>query len=91
VAISVSAAYAPRKALQGLLTLRQLLPTRVELWAGGAGSAAHSKRLGTLPGIRVIGHIADTLTHLTQWRANFSGEPPVATALASATSTEVVT
>ena len=68
VAISVSAAYPPRRALQGLVSLRSLLPESVQLWVGGAGASPHADALLMLPNTRIIKHIRDTLAELTQWR-----------------------
>jgi methylmalonyl-CoA mutase cobalamin-binding subunit len=66
VAISVSAAYPTRPAITALRTLREMLPPHIELWAGGAGIA---RRERSLPGVRVMGSIADTLSALAAWRS----------------------
>ena len=68
VAISISAASPPRRALQGVVSLRGLLPDTVQLWAGGAGAVTHAEALRTLPNTRIIRHIRDTLAELSQWR-----------------------
>lgn len=66
VALSFSAAYPARQALEGLTTLRAALPAEVAIWAGGSGL---SERHGAVGGVRRIDTIADTLDALQSWRA----------------------
>lgn len=68
VALSVSSAYAPRKALQGILTLRQQLPPEIELWVGGGGVLMHRDTLVNSAGLRCVTEISDVLELLAQWR-----------------------
>lgn len=66
VALSFSAAYPGRQAVEALTSLRNLLPEAVTLWAGGTGVR---NRQRSLPGTRIIASIEDTLTALQEWRA----------------------
>jgi methylmalonyl-CoA mutase cobalamin-binding subunit len=66
VALSFSAAYPVRQAVEGLNTLRKSLPETVAIWAGGAAVRDRGRQL---PGIRIIAGIEDTLEALRQWRA----------------------
>lgn len=66
VALSFSAAYPPRQAVDGLNALRELLPPGIALWAGGAAVQGKGRRL---KGVRVISDLDDALTALAQWRA----------------------
>jgi len=65
VALSFSAAYPVRQAMEGLQSLRDLLAPHINIWAGGAGIVGRQRNLS---GIRVIGDIADTLAALQDWR-----------------------
>ncbi|MBC9073614.1 MerR family transcriptional regulator [Thauera sp. CAU 1555] len=66
VALSFSAAYPQRQAVDGLNALRELLPPGIALWAGGAAVQGKNRRLN---GVRVITDLDDALTALAQWRA----------------------
>lgn len=66
VALSFSAAFPARQALDGLRTLRATLPPAIELWVGGAGAPT---RVRGEPGIglmRDIGELPDTVS---DWRS----------------------
>jgi DNA-binding transcriptional MerR regulator/methylmalonyl-CoA mutase cobalamin-binding subunit len=65
VALSFSAAYPARRVAPLLAQLREMLPDRVEIWSGGAGSA----RLAEQPGIVALGDMASALAALQDWRA----------------------
>lgn len=69
VGLSFSIAYPARQAIEGLLALREMLPTTVDIWAGGAAVRDKQKRL---PGVRVVGDLDGTLAALQQWRAQHS-------------------
>jgi len=64
VALSFSSAYPVRQAVDGLLSLRDRLAGEVGIWAGGAGICGRQR---SLPGIRVIAEIDDTLAALRDW------------------------
>jgi DNA-binding transcriptional MerR regulator/methylmalonyl-CoA mutase cobalamin-binding subunit len=66
VALSFSAAYPLRQAVEGLNTLRTSLPETISIWAGGAAVRDRNRQL---PGIRIICGIEDTLQALEEWRA----------------------
>lgn len=66
VALSFSAAYPARQAVEGLISLRGRLPEAVALWAGGSGVRDRQR---SLPGTRIIADIDDTLAALQEWRA----------------------
>ena len=66
VALSFSAAYPVRQAVEGLTSLRRLLPEPIALWAGGTGVRGRQR---SLPNTRVIEGIDDTLAALQEWRA----------------------
>lgn len=66
VALSFSAAYPVRQAVEGLNTLRKSLPETAAIWAGGAAVRDRGRQL---PGIRIIAGIEDTLEALREWRA----------------------
>lgn len=65
VALSVSAAYPTRQAVTALRRLRELLPGKIAIWAGGAGVRRHAR---SLAGIEVIDSIGATLPMLAHWR-----------------------
>jgi methanogenic corrinoid protein MtbC1 len=66
VALSFSAAF-PRRRIPGLLTeLRQALPSRTGLWAGGAGVS----RVSEPPGVELTGTWPDALAALARWQGN---------------------
>ena len=64
VGLSFSIAYPARQAIDSLLELRAL-PGGNRIWAGGGAVRDKQKRL---PGIRVVGDLADTLAALQEWR-----------------------
>ncbi|MBR0567849.1 MerR family transcriptional regulator [Azoarcus sp. L1K30] len=66
VGLSFSVAYPARHAIEGLVELRDALPTHIGIWAGGAALKDKQRRL---PGIRVVTDLADTLTALREWRS----------------------
>jgi DNA-binding transcriptional MerR regulator/methylmalonyl-CoA mutase cobalamin-binding subunit len=66
VALSFSAAYSSRQAVEGLLSLRGALPERIAMWAGGEGIRDKARQL---PGIQTVGMLAETLDVLQRWRA----------------------
>lgn len=70
VGISVSAAYAPRKAQSALKALRDMLPSSIELWVGGAGISTQAAALGDLPAVRLLADISDVLIALEDWRSS---------------------
>ena len=65
VALSFSASYPVRHAVEGLTSLRGLLPEATALWAGGEGVRGRQR---SLPNTRVIEGIDDTLAALREWR-----------------------
>jgi MerR family transcriptional regulator, light-induced transcriptional regulator len=67
VALSFSAAYPLRQALEGIATLRATLPPQMALWVGGA--AVRGKG-GKLTGVRVIDDLEDCLHALQEWRGS---------------------
>ena len=71
VALSFSAAYPARQAMDVLHALRAALPPPVSLWAGGTAVREHQRKL---PEIRVIANLEDCLTALAEWRA--ASSPP---------------
>ncbi|PTD96738.1 MerR family transcriptional regulator [Pseudothauera lacus] len=66
VALSCSAAFPARSAIDGLNTLRAALPAAIELWAGGQAVQGKAARL---PGVRVIADLPDALVALAEWRS----------------------
>jgi DNA-binding transcriptional MerR regulator/methylmalonyl-CoA mutase cobalamin-binding subunit len=70
VGLSFSSAYPARLAIEGLLELRAMLPPTIAIWAGGSAVKGKEKRL---PGIRVVGSLADSLTALSEWRSAHLG------------------
>lgn len=65
VALSFSAAYSSRQAVEGLLSLRGALPERVALWAGGTGVRDKARQL---PAVQTVGALTETLDVLQRWR-----------------------
>ena len=65
VAVSFSAAYPARQAVEGLRALRISLPASIELWAGGSALQGAAKKL---PGITVFSGLGETLPALNDWR-----------------------
>lgn len=65
VALSFSAAFPARQAIDGLLELRAALPGTVAIWAGGCAVRNKQRRL---PGIRVIAALPDCVSALRDWR-----------------------
>lgn len=66
VALSFSGAYPLRQAVDGLRELRQRLPGRIVVWAGGA---AFTGRDLNIPGVTTITSLDEVTRALTQWRA----------------------
>jgi DNA-binding transcriptional MerR regulator len=66
VAVSFSAAFPARRALQGLAQLRPLLPASVALWAGGDG--LRGKRAG-VEGLQILVDLPGVVAALASWRA----------------------
>ena len=66
VALSFSAAFPARQALDGLRTLRATLQPSIELWVGGAGAPA---RLREEPGIRLMRDIGELPDTVSDWRS----------------------
>jgi len=66
VALSFSAAYPFGLAIDGLRTLRRQLPSRIAIWAGGAGVARVRR---TIPGVLIVGAIADVVSLCAERRA----------------------
>jgi len=71
VALSFSAAFALRQAGDGLADLREQVPASVALWVGGEMTRRLRK---SLPGVRLIPDLADTLTALKAWRTDAASE-----------------
>lgn len=65
VCLSFSSAYASTQAVQGLTDLRQALPTRIQLWAGGQGVKPIRK---ALPGVCLVPEFADLFACLSDWK-----------------------
>ncbi|WP_172203580.1 MerR family transcriptional regulator [Niveibacterium sp. COAC-50] len=65
VALSFSAAFPGRQAVEGLTQLRAALPDGVALWAGGRAIAG---RRDAIPGVSIITDIRETLSALEAWR-----------------------
>ena len=72
VALSFSAAFPLRQAIDGLATLRQQLPAAVTLWAGGEMTRRVRK---TMPGIVLIPDLASTINALRSWRSYWVPQP----------------
>ncbi len=66
VALSFSSAYPLRRATEGLKRLREMLPSEIALWAGGAALQGRPVRL---PGIRIVSTLDDAVAALGEWRA----------------------
>lgn len=66
VALSFSAAFPARQAVDGLKQLREQLPEEIALWAGGS---ALSGKQAKLKGVRVITSLDDALAALAEWRS----------------------
>lgn len=72
VALSFSAAFPLRQAIDGLATLRRQLPAAVTLWAGGEMTRRVRK---TMPGIVLIPDLASTINALRSWRSHWVPQP----------------
>ena len=72
VALSFSAAFPLRQAIDGLATLRRQLPPGVTLWAGGEMTRRVRK---TMPGIVLIPDLASTINALRSWRSHWVPQP----------------
>lgn len=65
VALSFSAAFPARQAIDSLNTLRKTLPPGIALWAGGRALA---ERKAGIDGVSIITDITDTTRALEEWR-----------------------
>lgn len=65
LALSFSAYFGARRAMEGLAQLRSVLPPAVEIWAGGS---AVDRLRGTPDGIRMLPRLEDISPALQQWR-----------------------
>ncbi len=72
VALSFSAAFQMRQAIDGLATLRRQLPAHVTLWAGGEMTRRIRK---TIPGIVLIPDLASIVNALRSWRSHYVPHP----------------
>ncbi|MCC7327938.1 MAG: MerR family transcriptional regulator [Burkholderiales bacterium] len=72
VALSFSAAFPVRQAVDGLATLRRELPAQMTLWAGGELTRRVRK---TMPGIMLIPDLAWTVNALHSWRTHHVPQP----------------
>lgn len=72
LALSFSAAFPMRLALEGLARLRQQLPPQVSIWAGGDMTRRVRK---TIPGMVLIPDLQSTITALRSWRAHWIPRP----------------
>lgn len=72
LALSFSAAYPARQAVEGLRSLRQQLPPRLAIWAGGAGLNEVACRLGGIQVFRRLEEIGPALAH---WREADGAKP----------------
>ena len=66
VALSFSAAYSPRHAIEGLTSLREALPAQIALWAGGEGVRNKGR---SLRGVHIADGLDDVIVALHEWRA----------------------
>jgi DNA-binding transcriptional MerR regulator/methylmalonyl-CoA mutase cobalamin-binding subunit len=69
VALSFSAALNPNQVIEGLRELREKLPPRTQVWAGGSCPALHRKQV---PGVLAIAQLGDVPRALQDWRAAFA-------------------
>lgn len=65
VALSFSAAFPIRQAIDGLLELRAGLPRSVEIWVGGSAVSNKQRRL---PGIHVVTSLVGCVEAVRRWR-----------------------
>ncbi len=65
VALSFSAAFNQKHAVQGLHALRTLVPERIALWAGGTGLARVRR---PIPGVDLIGDLYSLVERVKEWR-----------------------
>ena len=73
VALSFSVAFAPRQIPSLLQQLRQLLPTEMELWAGGGGVA----RAAAPADCHLMASLEQAVAALAAWRATHPAGPAV--------------
>ncbi len=74
VCLSFSTAYAPTQAAQGLRDLRQLLPARTGLWAGGYGIKGIRK---PIDGVCRVPEFQDLFDCLARWRSETGGKSAI--------------
>jgi len=65
VALSFSAAFNEKQAVQGLRELRAALPARISIWAGGAGLTRLRR---SIPEVEVIGDLYVLVERVKEWR-----------------------
>jgi DNA-binding transcriptional MerR regulator len=65
VALSFSDYFGLAPMREAIARLREALPSRVELWCGGAGSSRLKK---APPGVHLIARLSDIATQLARWR-----------------------
>lgn len=68
LALSFSAAFPLRQAIDGLANLRRQIPPQVTIWAGGEMTRRVRK---TMPGVVLIPDLASTVNALRSWRSHW--------------------
>lgn len=74
VALSFSSHFPARQAHAGLAELRQQLPAKIKLWAGGR-HLCERERPVNLEGLEFLADMTDTLTALARWKALTQEQP----------------
>jgi hypothetical protein len=72
VALSFSASLNPTQVLDGLAELRDKLPARMEIWAGGSCAALHRRPPEGVQALRNLDEIAPSLA---RWRREHVPQP----------------
>ena len=67
VALSCSVNMNPNHVIDGLQELRAMLPTPVQIWAGGSSTALRRREL---PGVLALTQLDDIAQAVRQWRAD---------------------
>ena len=67
VALSCSVNMNPNHVIDGLQELRAMLPTPVQIWAGGSSTASRRREL---PGVLALTQLDDIALAVRQWRAD---------------------